>query len=80
MARAAPSSFDLVFVDPPFDSALAAPALVAAARFRSSRRAMHRREVERLSEMLAIEQIRIPHLVTTGLTEADIRQLAGTLA
>ena len=32
MARAAPSSFDLVFLDPPFDSALAAPALVAAAR------------------------------------------------
>jgi 16S rRNA G966 N2-methylase RsmD len=27
MARAAPSSFDLVFLDPPFDSALAAPAL-----------------------------------------------------
>ena len=32
MARAAPSSFDLVFLDPPFDSALAAPALAAAAR------------------------------------------------
>jgi 16S rRNA (guanine(966)-N(2))-methyltransferase RsmD len=32
MARAAPSSFDLVFLDPPFDSALAAPALVAAVR------------------------------------------------
>ena len=32
MARAAPSSFDLVFLDPPFDSALAASALAAAAR------------------------------------------------
>jgi len=32
MARAAPSSFDLVFLDPPFESALAAPALAAAAR------------------------------------------------
>ena len=30
MARAAPGSFDVVFLDPPFDSALAAPALAAA--------------------------------------------------
>ncbi|MEP6740181.1 MAG: 16S rRNA (guanine(966)-N(2))-methyltransferase RsmD [Caldimonas sp.] len=32
MARAPADSFDLVFVDPPFDSALAAPALLAARR------------------------------------------------
>jgi 16S rRNA (guanine(966)-N(2))-methyltransferase RsmD len=32
MARCAPQAFDLVFVDPPFDSTLAAPALGAAAR------------------------------------------------
>lgn len=32
MARCAPASFDLVFIDPPFDSPLAAPALLAAAR------------------------------------------------
>ncbi|MEP7058784.1 MAG: 16S rRNA (guanine(966)-N(2))-methyltransferase RsmD [Caldimonas sp.] len=32
MARCAPASFDLVFIDPPFDSALAEPALGAAAR------------------------------------------------
>ena len=32
MARAAPASFDLVFLDPPFDSDLAGPALAAAAR------------------------------------------------
>ena len=32
MARAAPASFELVFIDPPFDSALAAPALAAASR------------------------------------------------
>ena len=32
MARAAPASFELVFVDPPFASPLAAPALQAAAR------------------------------------------------
>jgi 16S rRNA (guanine(966)-N(2))-methyltransferase RsmD len=30
MARAAPGSFDVVFLDPPFDSSLAAPALAAA--------------------------------------------------
>jgi len=32
MARAAPDSFELVFLDPPFDAALLAPALAAAAR------------------------------------------------
>jgi anion-transporting ArsA/GET3 family ATPase len=56
------------------------PSLVAAAEFRDSRRAMHRRELERLGELLAIEQIRLPHVVTSGLTQQDIRRLAGTLA
>jgi anion-transporting ArsA/GET3 family ATPase len=56
------------------------PSLVAAAEFRDSRRAMHRRELERLGELLAIEQIRLPHVVTSGLTQQDIRHLAGTLA
>jgi 16S rRNA (guanine(966)-N(2))-methyltransferase RsmD len=32
MRRAAPASFDLVLLDPPFDSALAGPALAASAR------------------------------------------------
>jgi 16S rRNA (guanine966-N2)-methyltransferase len=32
MARAAPDAFDVVFLDPPFDSALLRPALLAAAR------------------------------------------------
>ena len=32
MARSAPGAYDLVFIDPPFDSDLAAPALAAAAR------------------------------------------------
>jgi 16S rRNA (guanine966-N2)-methyltransferase len=32
MARAAPGAFDLVFLDPPFDSGLALPALAAASR------------------------------------------------
>jgi arsenite-transporting ATPase len=54
--------------------------LVAAAMFRNGRRAMHRRELARLSELLAIPQIRLPHLVTAGLTADDVRQLAGSLA
>ncbi len=32
MARAAPEAFDLVFLDPPFDTALALPAMAAASR------------------------------------------------
>jgi 16S rRNA (guanine(966)-N(2))-methyltransferase RsmD len=32
MARCAPDAFELVFLDPPFDAALVAPALAAAAR------------------------------------------------
>ena len=32
MARSAPDSFELVFIDPPFDSPLALPAVAAAAR------------------------------------------------
>jgi arsenite-transporting ATPase len=56
------------------------PALAAAAQFRTARRSMHRHEVERLGELLAIEQIRLPHLVTPGLTAGDVRHLAGTLA
>jgi anion-transporting ArsA/GET3 family ATPase len=58
----------------------AAPGLADAAAFRNARRAMHRREVERLGELLAIDQIRLPHLVTSGLTSADVEHLAGTLA
>ena len=38
MARSAPAAFDLVFIDPPFDADLFAPALAAAARW-SRRRA-----------------------------------------
>jgi 16S rRNA (guanine(966)-N(2))-methyltransferase RsmD len=32
MARSAPERFEIVFIDPPFDSTLAVPAIVAAAR------------------------------------------------
>jgi anion-transporting ArsA/GET3 family ATPase len=58
----------------------APPGLAAAARFRNARRDMHRRELERVRELLAIEQIRLPHVVTPGLTAADVRALAGSLA
>ena len=37
MARAPAASFDLVFLDPPFDSGLLAPAIAAAARIVSAR-------------------------------------------
>lgn len=56
------------------------PALAAAARFRTARRSMHHAEVERLGDTLAIDQIRLAHLVTPGLTADDVRHLAGTLA
>ena len=36
MARCAPASFELIFIDPPFDAALVAPALAAAARLVAS--------------------------------------------
>ncbi len=55
------------------------PVLAAAARFRNGRRAMQRRELARLSDALAIEQIRLPHVVTAGLTSGDIARLAAGL-
>jgi len=55
------------------------PALAAAAAFRNARRAMHRREIERLSDALAIDQIHLPHVVTAGITRDDVAQLAAGL-
>ncbi len=55
------------------------PVLAAAARFRNGRRAMQRRELARLSDALAIEQIRLPHVVTAGLTSGDVAHLAAGL-
>ena len=55
------------------------PCLAAAATFRNARRALHRREVERLSESLAIGQVHLPHIVTPGLTSDDIATLAAAL-
>jgi anion-transporting ArsA/GET3 family ATPase len=56
------------------------PVLAAAAAFRNGRRAMQRRELARLSDALAIEQIRLPHVVTAGLTGDDVARLAGELS
>jgi hypothetical protein len=55
------------------------PVLADAAAFRNSRRDLHRREVRRLGEALAIDQIHLPHIVTAGLTADDIDALAATL-
>jgi arsenite/tail-anchored protein-transporting ATPase len=55
------------------------PVLAAAASFRNARRAMHRREIERLSDVLAIDQIHLSHVVTAGITRDDIDRLAAGL-
>lgn len=52
------------------------PALAAAAEFRTSRRQLHQREIARLSDLLAIDQIHLPRVISAGLTAADIDQLA----
>jgi arsenite-transporting ATPase len=56
------------------------PALAAAAQFRNGRRAMHRRELARLEQLLAIDQIRLPHLISAGLTADDIDHMARSLS
>lgn len=55
------------------------PALAAAARYRTSRRALHAAEIARLGELLPLEQIRLPHLPAAGLTADDIDTLAELL-
>jgi anion-transporting ArsA/GET3 family ATPase len=52
------------------------PSLVAAARYRNERRALHAREVARLHEALAIDQIHLPDVVAAGLDADDIDELA----
>lgn len=51
------------------------PALAAAARFRNARRGLHRRELERLDDELAIPHVCLPHVVTAGLCADDIEHL-----
>ncbi len=55
------------------------PVLADAAGFRNARRALHRREVERLGSDLALAQIHLPHVVTADLTAADVAGLAAAL-
>ncbi len=55
------------------------PALVAAARFRNARRALHRRELDRLGDELAIPHVCLPHVVTAGLSAADVEHLVDVL-
>ncbi len=55
------------------------PALAAAARYRTSRRALHAAEIDRLTELLALDQIHLPHLPVAGLTADEIDQLANGL-
>ena len=63
--------------DPPIEvPAGAAAALAAAAGFRNERRALHRREVERLRDDLALAQLHLPHLPTAGVSDADVCALA----
>ncbi|MEZ5250796.1 MAG: hypothetical protein R2713_16780 [Ilumatobacteraceae bacterium] len=52
------------------------PALAAAAEFRNARRQLHRREVERLTDLLALPQWHLPQVVTAGLTADDVARLA----
>ena len=37
------------------------------------------REIERLSDALAIDQIHLPHVVTAGITRDDVARLAAGL-
>lgn len=50
--------------------------LIDAARFRATRCAVHRREVERLTEALGSTPILLPHIARSGLTHDDIEYLA----
>jgi arsenite/tail-anchored protein-transporting ATPase len=53
--------------------------LAAAARYRTARRALHAREVARLRESLAIDQIHLPDVVTAGLDATHVEELAGSV-
>jgi len=55
------------------------PTLAAAARYRTSRRALHAAEIGRLSDLLALPQIHLPHLVAAGLEAHHIDELAAGL-
>jgi anion-transporting ArsA/GET3 family ATPase len=60
------------------DESTPAP-LAAAAAYRTARRELHARELGRLRESLAIEQLILPDVVTAGLDAAHVDQLAESL-
>ena len=65
---------------PPLETDGSTPApLVAAAEYRNARRALHQREVARLRESLAIEQLHLPDVVAAGLDANHIDDLADAL-
>lgn len=55
------------------------PVLAAAAAYRSARRAVHRREVERLAELVAMDRFHLPQIPTAGLDAALIDGLVEVL-
>jgi hypothetical protein len=57
-----------------------ADALLAAAEFRRSRRAMEAGEIARLAAELPIPKVTIPARLVAGLTAADIAALADVLS
>jgi len=54
--------------------------LAEAARFRSRRCAVHRRELDRLTATTDAAVLTLPHLAKAGLDSADVRTLAEALA
>jgi arsenite-transporting ATPase len=65
--------------DLPAELAPAGSTLRAAAEFRNGRRALHRREAQRLADDLELEQVRLPLLATPALDKESIAELAKQL-
>ena len=65
--------------DLPVEVAPAGSTLRAAAEFRNGRRALHRRETQRLADDLELEQVRLPLLATPALDKESIAELAKQL-
>jgi anion-transporting ArsA/GET3 family ATPase len=62
---------------PPLETDSSTPApLAAAAAYRNARRALHAREVARLLDSLAMQQIHLPDVVAAGLDPDHIDELA----
>ncbi len=57
----------------------AGSALRAAAEFRNARRELHRRETQRLTDTLQVDQVRLPLLASSVLDKASVAELAAGL-